>query len=339
MIVKKAAFKAMLMAMVVSLLCVSMTRNVPAAGGQCNGAPAVSAVTPSSGSPNVPQDLLVSGSNFRQANGTSNVTGISAIELGNPTNVIPATTFVVLNANLIDALFNFGAADACKDFRIIVTGPCGSSTNSPASRFLTSCPPGPCTGTPLLLSVTPSNGSADIPQDVLLSGANFTQTSGASNVTSAFAVELGNPSNVVQATSFVVVTPNLIDAIFNFGSANACKTFRILVSGPCGTSASNPQVEFRTNCPTAAQRIANLKNRVIALRTAGVLSNKEAEKLIKRLDKAAEKLEDGHENQAVNQLEKFIDDVQKLIDHGELTPAQGQPLIDEANSIIAQINQ
>ena len=55
-------------------------------------------------------------------------------------------------------------------------------------------------------------------------------------VTSVFAVEQGNPNNVFQATVFHVLNPNLIDAFFNFGTANAGKTFLIFVVGPGGTS-------------------------------------------------------------------------------------------------------
>ncbi|HKP14229.1 MAG TPA: hypothetical protein VJZ91_19055, partial [Blastocatellia bacterium] len=39
-----------------------------------------------------------------------------------------------------------------------------------------------------------------------------------------------------NANPFVVVNPNLIDAFFNFGSANAGKTFLIFVQGTGGTS-------------------------------------------------------------------------------------------------------
>jgi hypothetical protein len=55
-------------------------------------------------------------------------------------------------------------------------------------------------------------------------------------VTSVFAVERGNANNVIQASQFVVLNNNLIDALFNFGSANAGKTFLIFVTGPGGTS-------------------------------------------------------------------------------------------------------
>jgi hypothetical protein len=55
-------------------------------------------------------------------------------------------------------------------------------------------------------------------------------------VTSVFALERGNPANRVNATNFVVLNNNLIDALFNFTSANAGKTFLIFVQGPTGIS-------------------------------------------------------------------------------------------------------
>jgi hypothetical protein len=87
---------------------------------------------------------------------------------------------------------------------------------------------------PVVLSVTPSGGDCAVPQDVLISGACFITPQG--SVTSVFAVERNNPSNVIRATNFIVLNPNLIDALFNFGSVNAGKTFLIFVQGPGGTS-------------------------------------------------------------------------------------------------------
>jgi hypothetical protein len=59
---------------------------------------------------------------------------------------------------------------------------------------------------------------------------------GKPNVTSVFAVEVGNPDNVIQAGPIEILSNNLIDAFFQFGPANAGKTFLIFASGPNGTS-------------------------------------------------------------------------------------------------------
>lgn len=87
---------------------------------------------------------------------------------------------------------------------------------------------------PVVLSATPNAGDCSVLQDLLISGACFTTPQG--SVTSVFAVERDDPSNVLQAMRFVVLTPGLIDAAFNFGSANAGKTFLIFAAGPGGTS-------------------------------------------------------------------------------------------------------
>jgi hypothetical protein len=85
----------------------------------------------------------------------------------------------------------------------------------------------------------------------LISGFCFILPNGTTNVTSVFAVELGNPNNRVNAISFVVLNANLIDADFAFGSANAGKTFLIFVSGPNGQSRNLLTTDPRpAGCPT-----------------------------------------------------------------------------------------
>jgi hypothetical protein len=88
---------------------------------------------------------------------------------------------------------------------------------------------------PVIFSVSPSSGPCSILQDLTVTGACFI-INGVPNVTSVFAVQSGNPSNVIQATNFVILGPNLLDAFFNFGSANAGRTFLIFATGPNGQS-------------------------------------------------------------------------------------------------------
>ena len=91
------------------------------------------------------------------------------------------------------------------------------------------------TRAPVVFSVTPSDGNCSIPQDLLITGACFI-INGVPNVTSVFAIDRANSATRIDATAFVIINANLIDALFNFGSANAGKTFLIFVSGPNGTS-------------------------------------------------------------------------------------------------------
>jgi hypothetical protein len=89
---------------------------------------------------------------------------------------------------------------------------------------------------PVVISASPSDGNCAIGQNLQVPGSCFVLPDGTLNVTAVFAVEKGNPTNVIQATRFVILNVNLIDALFNFGEANAGKTFLIYASGANGTS-------------------------------------------------------------------------------------------------------
>jgi hypothetical protein len=107
------------------------------------------------------------------------------------------------------------------------------------------------TRAPVVFSVTPSSGPCGILQDVLITGACFCLPDGTANVTSVFAT---SGTTTIQATGFKIVTCNLIDAEFNFTSANAGKTFLIFVSGPNGTSRNiSTAVAGNAFCPASSQ--------------------------------------------------------------------------------------
>ena len=89
---------------------------------------------------------------------------------------------------------------------------------------------------PIIISATPSDGLCAVPQNLIIPGACFIQGDGKPNVTRVFAVERGNPANVIDSPHFVILNNNLIDAFFDFTSANAGKVFLIYASGPNGTS-------------------------------------------------------------------------------------------------------
>jgi len=183
--------------------------------------------------------------------GATSTSGFPAACCGGPSTVVVTTTFTVGDNNIF-----------------------GAFTRT------TTCTLGLGTRAPVVFSVTPSNGDCSLAdQDLLISGACFSfqqfgpfGTGGANTVitqavTSVFAQDISNPANVIQARTFVVLNPNLIDAHFAFGSANAGKTFLIFVTGPGGTSrnlttlpAGSPagcaigneqgiQVTFKCNAP------------------------------------------------------------------------------------------
>ena len=89
---------------------------------------------------------------------------------------------------------------------------------------------------PVVDSVSPSQGQCGALQNLVIPGSCFILPDGTTNVTSVFAVDKSDATNVIQATRFVVLTPNLIDAAFDFGSDSAGKLFYIYAKGPSGTS-------------------------------------------------------------------------------------------------------
>jgi hypothetical protein len=109
---------------------------------------------------------------------------------------------------------------------------------------------------PVVVSVTPSDGDCSIAQNLFVPGSCFIQEGGEPNVTSLFAVERDNPENVLEATRFVILNPNLIDALFEFGAANAGKTFLIFATGPNGTSRNLTSLPEGApeGCPTGNEQ-------------------------------------------------------------------------------------
>jgi len=118
----------------------------------------------------------------------------------------------------------------------------------------------PGTRAPIVLGVTQTTGDCSVVQNVSISGVNFNSPG---PVTSVFAVEDGNPGNVINATSFVVTSDNIITAQFNFGGPNLGKRFLIFVTGPGGTSR-NLTGPTPTGVPTG-----NEQGNIIAFNCAG----------------------------------------------------------------------
>jgi hypothetical protein len=89
---------------------------------------------------------------------------------------------------------------------------------------------------PVIISASPSTADCAVPQNLIIPGSCFLLADGKPNVTSVFAVDLSNPANVIQSKAFVIINTNVIDALFDFGAANAGRTFLIYATGPNGTS-------------------------------------------------------------------------------------------------------
>ena len=104
---------------------------------------------------------------------------------------------------------------------------------------------------PVVVSATPSDSLCSVEQDLIIVGSCFLLADGKPNVTSVFAVERDNPSNVIQAKKIVILNPNIIDALFDFGDADRRRTFLIFASGPNGTSRNLTSLPpgAKTDCP------------------------------------------------------------------------------------------
>lgn len=73
------------------------------------------------------------------------------------------------------------------------------------------------------------------------------------------------------------------------------------------------------------------------LSTTGVLSGGQATSLTALLRSGIQQMDRGNATAARNQLRGFIKEVNALMKSGKLSQAQGQPLVDEVNSIISRL--
>ncbi len=86
------------------------------------------------------------------------------------------------------------------------------------------------------------------------------------------------------------------------------------------------------------ERLQNLGSMVQSLVTTGTLSEGQGQGLQAKLDAALAQLGQNNEPVAVNQLEAFIQEVQALMAGSQLSPTEGQKLIEAAQKIIRQLN-
>ncbi len=83
--------------------------------------------------------------------------------------------------------------------------------------------------------------------------------------------------------------------------------------------------------------IGSLIAQVQALVGGGVLTQKEGDKLIQKLEGTQTKLDKGQTEAVCGQLGSFINQVNAFINNGSLTTIQGQALIDAADAIKASL--
>jgi hypothetical protein len=178
---------------------------------------------------------------------------LSTVNPRNP-NLIQATipTVGVGNATAAQSSTGFPLACCGGTGLITVTTTFTAGDNNifgPGTRTFT-CPLPLGIRAPVVISVTPSSADCRFEQDLIITGACFLTPGGAPAVTSVFAIERGGTLRI-DATRFVVLGQDRIDAFFNFGTANAGKTFLIFVQGPGGISRNLTSLPAGApaNCP------------------------------------------------------------------------------------------
>jgi hypothetical protein len=88
---------------------------------------------------------------------------------------------------------------------------------------------------------------------------------------------------------------------------------------------------------TPREGIEGLIEKVETLVAAGSLNQGQGNALIAKLEAAIQQLDHGNVQTAINQLRAFVSQMNTFISAGTVPPAQGQPLIDYANQIIAAL--
>jgi len=189
---------------------------IPALIDALHGAlPAISSVSPSSGSTSGGTSVTITG---------TNLTGASAVYFGS----YPASSFVVKSATTITAVAPAASAGVVN---ITVTTPAGTSATSAADQFTygSTAP-----SVPVVTSVSPSSGSTAGGTVVTITG---------SNLSAATVVQFGTSEAVPP---FTADTPTSITLVTPAGTAG---TVDVTVSTAAGTSSLNPPGDHYTYTP------------------------------------------------------------------------------------------
>jgi hypothetical protein len=177
-------------------------------------APAVTGVTPASGSAAGGSVVAVLGSGF---------TGASAVSFG----TAAAVSFTVVSDG---ALYATAPAGTAGTVDITVTTPTGTSSTSSADHFTYTAVP-----VPSMTGVSPGSGSTGGGTVVTLTGSNFTNANGVF-------------FNGVAAASFVVFSDTQVQAV---APPQAAGTVDVTVSSYGGTSATSSATRYTYNAAAA----------------------------------------------------------------------------------------
>ncbi|MFL6374365.1 MAG: IPT/TIG domain-containing protein [Pyrinomonadaceae bacterium] len=193
-----------------------------APAGAAAPAPAVTSVSPTSGSTSGGTSVTITGTNF---------TGATAVSFGGT----PATTFTVNSATSITAT---APAHAAGTVDVTVTTSGGTSAISASDHYTYNAP----TPAPAVTNVSPTSGTTGGGTSVTIAGTNFT---------GATAVSFGGTA----ATSFTVNSATSITAT---SPAHAAGTVDITVTTTGGTSATSASDQFTFNAPIPAPSVTGV---------------------------------------------------------------------------------
>jgi hypothetical protein len=102
-------------------------------------------------------------------------------------------------------------------------------------------------------------------------------------------------------------------------------------------SGSDNATIIDVSSSNATNEIDELIDDVNKLFVEGKLNKGQANSLTAKLSGAKKAIEKGNIKAAINKMEAFINEVESMINYGILSEEDGQPLIDKANEIIAQL--
>jgi len=104
----------------------------------------------------------------------------------------------------------------------------------------------------------------------------------------------------------------------------------------CGAGTILVGNECLADVPSNIESVINsLVLQIQTLVDGDMLDEKDAKKSLKKLDEGLKKLEQGNKK-ACGEVEKFVKDVNKLVKKGDLASEKAQPLLDEADSLLAE---
>ena len=201
---------------------------------------------------------------------------------------------------------------------------------------LSQSPAGPYTlgATGVTLTVTDNHGGAssctgtvtvaDATPPTLTCPAPITE-GGSSGLGGGFVFYTVSATDACDGSISIVATPES-GSLFPFGTTPVTAT----ATDDSGNSA---QCTFTVTVLTPQGQLAGLENDINDLVAAGALASNKAGPLLAKLDSVTDKIDAGQTAAACNQLSSFINQVNTYINNGTLTAAQGQALIDAAESI------